>query len=235
MKRIKIKTTLKRAQYEDVVKADNINTIPEIINTAIASRDLEIQMLKNDVEVLKKELYDFKLSFEYFKQQPPPAQAQPTVQPSKPAAQPAAQPGQTLCIYNFEEWVYGLEVTPTCLEKLFNSKEMYDWVCDFIADNLTVHAQAPICTIKGLKNELFVYENNIWEKLTNEDFSTKFIDKLFKKILRSFTNWKNENYKLIITNDKYGTIYHTNNMRILSFNENVSKLKLKLCLKLSSL
>jgi hypothetical protein len=86
----------------------------------------------------------------------------------------------------------------------------------------------PICSLKGSRSDILIYTSKNWKKLTDEELSVEFMNKLFKKILRSFTDWKNDNYKQIMINEKVGSIYHTNNARILSFNDNATKLKLKL-------
>ena len=134
------------------------------------------------------------------------------------------------CICDFVEWVDTLEIKSDDLEKLFQSKDVCDWACGFVVDDLNKKSFecVPICSIKGSKNDILIYTSNRWTKLTDEELSVQFVNKLFKKLLRSFTDWKNDNYKLIMVNDKIGSIYHTNNARILSFNENTTKLKLKL-------
>jgi hypothetical protein len=123
-----------------------------------------------------------------------------------------------------------LEITSDDLEKLFNSKDVCDWTCMFVVDNLNKKTSeyVPICSLKGSRSDILIYTSKNWKKLTDEELSVEFMNKLFKKILRSFTDWKNDNYKQIMINEKVGSIYHTNNARILSFNDNATKLKLKL-------
>ena len=181
-------------------------------------RDMEIINLKDDISNLKKELMDFKTQFEYFKKE---------MQQSQQSQEQQSQRG---CSCDFVEWINTLEITSEDLEKLFNSKDVCDWACGFVVDDLNKKSFecVPICSIKGSKNDILIYTSNRWTKLTDEELSVQFVNKLFKKLLRSFTDWKNDNYKLIMVNDKIGSIYHTNNARILSFNENTTKLKLKL-------
>ena len=182
------------------------------------ARDMEIINLKDDISNLKKELMDFKTQFEYFKKE---------LQESQQHSQQHSQRG---CSCDFVEWINTLEITSEDLEKLFNSKDVCDWACSFVVDDLNKKSFecVPICSIKGSKSDILIYTSNRWTKLTDEELSVQFVNKLFKKLLRSFTDWKNDNYKLIMANDKIGSIYHTNNARILSFNENATKLKLKL-------
>ena len=184
-------------------------------------RDMEIINLKDDISNLKKELMDFKTQFEYFKQE---------MQQSQQTQQQSQQQSQLGCSCDFVEWINTLEITIEDLEKLFNSKDVCDWACNFVVDDLKKKSfeHIPICSIKGSKSDILIYISNRWTKLTDEELSVQFVNKLFKKLLRSFTDWKNDNYKLIMVNDKIGSIYHTNNARILSFNENSTKLKLKL-------
>ena len=185
------------------------------------ARDMEIINLKDDISNLKKELMDFKTQFEYFKQEMQQSQSQSQEQQSQ---------SQRGCSCDFVEWINTLEITSEDLEKLFNSKDVCDWACTFVVDDLKKKSfeHIPICSIKGSKSDILIYTSNRWTKLTDQELSVQFVNKLFKKLLRSFTDWKNDNYKLIMVNDKIGSIYHTNNARILSFNENSTKLKLKL-------
>ena len=187
------------------------------------ARDMEIINLKDDISNLKKELMDFKTQFEYFKKEMQQSQQSQEQQSQE-------QQSQRGCSCDFVEWINTLEITSEDLEKLFNSKDVCDWACGFVVDDLNKKSFecVPICSIKGSKNDILIYTSNRWTKLTDEELSVQFVNKLFKKLLRSFTDWKNDNYKLIMANDKIGSIYHTNNARILSFNENATKLKLKL-------
>jgi len=188
------------------------------------ARDMEIINLKDDISNLKKELMDFKTQFEYFKKELQQSQQQ------SQQSQQQSQHSQRGCSCDFVEWINTLEITSEDLEKLFNSKDVCDWACSFVVDDLNKKSFecVPICSIKGSKSDILIYTSNCWTKLTDEELSLQFVNKLFKKLLRSFTDWKNDNYKLIMANDKIGSIYHTNNARILSFNENATKLKLKL-------
>jgi len=181
----------------------------------------EIKELKDDIFNLKKELIELKTQFDIFKQQQESWLHQSPHQ---------SHQSQHFCSCDFIEWVNTLEITPADLERLFKSKDICDWACSLIVDDLKkkTFEHVPICSIKGSKNEILIYTSNRWMKPTDEELSLQFVNKLFKKLLRSFTDWKNENYKLIMMNDKIGTIYHTNNARILSFNENTIKLKHKL-------
>ena len=177
----------------------------------------EIKELKDDIFNLKKELIELKTQFDIFKQQ------------QESWLHQSPHQSQHFCSCDFIEWVNTLEITPADLERLFKSKDICDWACSLIVDDLKkkTFEHVPICSIKGSKNEILIYTSNRWMKPTDEELSLQFVNKLFKKLLRSFTDWKNENYKLIMMNDKIGTIYHTNNARILSFNENTVKLKHK--------
>ena len=196
---------------------------PPTVSVVVASdekenaRDMEINNLKDDISNLKKELMDLKTQFEHFIKQ---SQQQNSQQ----------QQLKRGCICDFVEWVDALEITSEDLEKLFNSKDICDWACSFVVDDLKRKSfeNVPICSIKGSKSDILIYISKNWTKLTDEEFSVQFVNKIFKKLLRTFTDWKNENYRSIMMNDKVGSIYHTNNARILSFNENATKLKLKL-------
>jgi hypothetical protein len=189
------------------------------------ARDVEINNLKDDISNLKKELMDLKTQFENFIKQSQQQQSQ-----QEQSQQQSQQQLKRGCICDFVEWVDALEITSEDLEKLFNSKDICDWACRFVVDDLKKKSfeHVPICSIKGSKSDILIYISKNWTKFTDEEFSVQFVNKIFKKLLRSFTDWKNENYKLIMMNDKVGSVYHTNNARILSFNENATKLKLKL-------
>ena len=221
MKKIKIKPKPK-----SILSNDSVTTTSETSATSETSETSEtnghddsvseIKELKDDIFNLKKELIELKTQFDIFKQHQSQQQSQ--------------QQSQHFCSCDFIEWVNTLEITPVNLERLFNSKDICDWACNLIIDDLNKKSfeHVPICSIKGSKNDILIYTSNRWTKPTDEELSHQFVNKLFKKLLRSFTDWKNENYKLIMMNDKIGTIYHTNNARILSFNENTVKLKHKL-------
>lgn len=132
--------------------------------------------------------------------------------------------------YDFSEWVNGFEMVPEDLENLFQSKDIIEWACHFIMGDLNKKKMNPypICSIKGSKNEILVYDLKRWRKISDNELFTKLTDKLFKKILKIFTQWKNDNYSRILTSEQFATMYHSNYARILSFNEHFSKLKLKL-------
>jgi hypothetical protein len=181
------------------------------------ARDTEIINLKCEIANMKKELMDLKTQFEYFIKQSQQQQSQ-------------QQQFQHGCSCDFVEWVDTLEIKSDDLEKLFQSKDVCDWACTFVIDDLKKKSfeYVPICSIKGSKSDILIHVSKNWTKLTDEELSVQFVNKIFKKLLRSFTDWKNDNYKLIMMNDKIASIYHTNNARILSFNENATKLKLKL-------
>jgi hypothetical protein len=189
------------------------------------ARDMEIINLKDNISNIKKELMDFKIQLEYFKQE-----LQEQSQKQTQQHQHQQQQSKRGCSCDFVEWVNALEITSEDLEKLFKSKDVCDWACNLIVDDLNKKSfeHIPICSIKGSKSDILIYISSSWMKPTDEELSLQFVNKLFKKLLRSFTDWKNENYKLIMANEKIGSIYHTNNARILSFNENTVKLKHKL-------
>lgn len=213
MKKIKIKPKPKPNDFVTTTSAiSEINIHDDNVS--------EIKELKDDIFNLKKELIELKAQFEIFKQ----------YQLQNQSQQQSQQQLQHFCNCDFIEWANELEIKVEDLEKLFKSKDICDWACNLIVDNLNKKSfeHIPICSIKGSKNDILIYTSNRWMKLTDEELSLQFVNKLFKKLLRSFTDWKNENYKLIMMNEKIGTIYHTNNARILSFNENTVKLKHKL-------
>ena len=232
MKRIKI---IPRPKPE-LVPPLNVPSVPIVPSDEKEhARDMEINNLKDDISNLKKELMDLKTQFENFikQSQQQQSQQQQSQQQQSQQEQSQQQSQQQLkrgCICDFVEWVDALEITSEDLEKLFNSKDICDWACRFVVDDLKKKSfeHVPICSIKGSKSDILIYISKNWTKLTDEEFSVQFVNKIFKKLLRSFTDWKNENYKLIMMNDKVGSVYHTNNARILSFNENATKLKLKL-------
>ena len=131
---------------------------------------------------------------------------------------------------DFSEWSNGLELTLQDLETMFESKDVIDWASKFIVADLKQRSGNPyaICSIKGSRNELVVCDKKVWKKLTDEEFMKIIVNKIFKKLLAVFTTWKNENYNRILTSEHFSTLYHSNYARILSFNENASKLKIKL-------
>lgn len=197
------------------------------------ARDIEINNLKDDISNLKKEMMDLKAQFDNFIKQ---SQQQQSQQQQSHQMQQQQQLKRG-CICDFVEWVDALEITSEDLEKLFNSKDVCDWACSFVVDDLKKKSfeHVPICSIKGSKSDILIYISKNWTKLTDEELLVQFVNKIFKKLLRTFTDWKNENYKSIMMNDKVGSVYHTNNARILSFNENATKLKLKLFNALNNL
>jgi hypothetical protein len=201
------------------VNVPNVN-VPNDEKEKEDARNIEIFNLKDDIANLKKELMDLKTQFQYFIQQ---SQQQESQQQQSPSSCRG-------CNCDFVEWVDKLEISSEELEKLFKSKDVVDWACSFVVDDLKKKSfeYVPICSIKGSKSDILIYISKNWTKLTDEELLVQFVNKIFKKLLRSFTDWKNDNYKSIMMNDKIGSIYHTNNARILSFNENATKLKLKL-------
>ena len=131
---------------------------------------------------------------------------------------------------DFCDWTNGLELTLHDLETMFESKDIVDWACKFIVADLKQRSSHPypICAIKGSRNEMLMYDKGVWKKMTDQEFSSTIMNKMFKKLLAAFTAWKNENYNKILTSEQFSTLYHSNYARILSFNENASKLKTKL-------
>ena len=133
---------------------------------------------------------------------------------------------------DFGEWTSGLEVTRQDLENMFESSDVVDWASKFIVADLKQQCghPYPLCAIKGSRNEMLTYHGDAgaWEKMTDQEFASTFVNKVFKKLLAVFTQWKNENYNKILTSEHFSTLYHSNYARILSFNENASKLKTKL-------
>jgi len=133
---------------------------------------------------------------------------------------------------DFGEWTSGLEVTRQDLETMFESSDVVDWASKFIVADLKQQCghPYPLCAIKGSRNEMSTYHGDAgaWEKMTDQEFASTFVNKVFKKLLAVFTQWKNENYNKILTSEHFSTLYHSNYARILSFNENASKLKTKL-------
>ena len=131
---------------------------------------------------------------------------------------------------DFCDWTNGLELTLHDLETMFESKDMVDWACKFIVADLKQRSSHPypLCAIKGSRNEMLMYDKGVWKKMTDQEFSSTIMNKMFKKLLAAFTAWKNENYNKILTSEQFSTLYHSNYARILSFNENASKLKTKL-------
>ena len=131
---------------------------------------------------------------------------------------------------DLDEWMSGLELTLEDLETMFESNDMVDWASKFIVADLKQRSghPHPLCAVKGSRNELLIYDKVAWRKMTDQDFESTIVNKVFKKLLAAFTAWKNENYNKILTSEHFSTLYHSNYARILSFNENPSKLKMKL-------
>ena len=131
---------------------------------------------------------------------------------------------------DFGEWISDLELTIQDLETMFESSDVIDWVSKFIVADLKQRSGHPyhLCAIKGSRNEMLIYDNNAWKKMTDQEFASTVMNKMFKKLLAVFTAWKNENYNKILTSEHFSTLYHSNYARILGFNENASKLKTKL-------
>jgi|DEB19_MinimDraft_3_1074340.scaffolds.fasta_scaffold71308_2 hypothetical protein len=131
---------------------------------------------------------------------------------------------------DFSEWASGLELTLHDLEAMFESSDVIEWASKFIVADLNQRSghPYPLCAIKGSRNELLMYDKCAWKKMTDQEFASTIVNKMFKKLLAVFTAWKNENYNRILTSEHFSTLYHSNYARILSFNENASKLKTKL-------
>jgi hypothetical protein len=131
---------------------------------------------------------------------------------------------------DFSEWASGLELTLHDLEAMFESSDVIDWASKVIVADLKQRSghPYPLCAIKGSRNELLMYDKCAWKKMTDQEFASTIVNKMFKKLLAVFTAWKNENYNRILTSEHFSTLYHSNYARILSFNENASKLKMKL-------
>jgi hypothetical protein len=131
---------------------------------------------------------------------------------------------------DFGDWVGGFELTLHDLEAMFESSDVVDWASKFIVADLKQRSSHPypICAIKGSRNELLIYDKDAWKKITDQEFVSTLVNRVFKKLLAVFTAWKNENYNKILTSEQFSTLYHSNYARILSFNENASKLKTKL-------
>ena len=131
---------------------------------------------------------------------------------------------------DFGDWIGGLELTRQDLEAMFESKDVVDWASKFIVADLKQRSSHPypLCAIKGSRNEMLTYDRGAWKKIADQEFSSTIMNKMFKKLLAAFTEWKNENYNKILTSEHFSTLYHSNYARILSFNENVLKLKMKL-------
>lgn len=131
---------------------------------------------------------------------------------------------------DFGEWVGGLEVTRQDLETMFECSDVVDWASKFIVADLKQRSSHPypLCAIKGSRNEMLIYDKGAWKKIADQEFLSTLVNKMFKKLLAVFTEWKNENYNRILTSEQFSTLYHSNYARILSFNENASKLKTKL-------
>jgi len=131
---------------------------------------------------------------------------------------------------DFGEWIGGLEVTRQDLEAMFESSDVVDWATKFIVADLKQRSghPYPLCAIKGSRNEMLMYDKGAWKKMADQEFVSTLVNKVFKKLLAVFTAWKNENYNKILTSEHFSTLYHSNYARILSFNENASKLKMKL-------
>jgi hypothetical protein len=131
---------------------------------------------------------------------------------------------------DFGDWVGGLELTRHDLEAMFESSDVVEWASKFIVADLKQQCghPYPLCAIKGSRNEMLTYDRGAWKKMTDQEFASTVVNKVFKKLLATFTQWKNENYNKILTSEHFSTLYHSNYARILSFNENASKLKTKL-------
>lgn len=183
----------------------------------------EIGKLRCEMEMMKSEMAEMK---QYLRE----IQKKEEIRRITDDSQVVMIGGKQGDVSDFSEWINGMEMVPEDLEKMFQSKDIIEWACHFIMGDLNkkkIHPY-PICSIKGSKNEILVYDSKRWRKISDNELFTKLTDKLFKKILKIFTQWKNDNYSRILTSEHFATMYHSNYARILSFNENFSKLKLKM-------
>lgn len=184
----------------------------------------EIRKLRCEVEMMKTEMAEMK---QYLREIQKKEEIRRITDDSQVVIMTGGKQGD---MSDFSEWINGMEMVPEDLENLFQSKDIIEWACHFMMGDLNkkkIHPY-PICSIKGSKNEILVYDSKRWRKISDNELFTKLTDKLFKKILKIFTQWKNDNYSRILTSEHFATMYHSNYARILSFNENFSKLKLKL-------
>lgn len=133
-------------------------------------------------------------------------------------------------VSDFDKWSSELELTLQDLEMMFECNDIIEWASKFIVADLKKRSghPHPLCAVKGSKCELLIYGNNAWKKMSDQEFASTVVNKVFKKLLSVFTAWKNENYSRILTSEHFSTLYHLNYARILSFNENASKLKIRL-------
>ena len=184
----------------------------------------EIRKLRCEMEMMKTEMAEMK---QYLREIQKKEEIRRITDDSQVVIMTGGKQGD---MSDFSEWINGMEMVPEDLENLFQSKDIIEWACHFMMGDLNkkkIHPY-PICSIKGSKNEILVYDSKRWRKISDNELFTKLTDKLFKKILKIFTQWKNDNYSKILTSEHFATMYHSNYARILSFNENFSKLKLKL-------
>jgi archaellum component FlaC len=183
----------------------------------------EIGKLRCEMEMMKSEMAEMK---QYLRE----IQKKEEIRRITDDSQVVMIGGKQGGVSDFSEWINGMEMMSEDLETLFQSKDIIEWACHFIMGDLNKKKMHPypICSIKGSKNEILVYDSKRWRKISDHELFTKVTDKLFKKILKTFTQWKNDNYSRILTSEHFATMYHSNYARILSFNENFSKLKLKL-------
>lgn len=183
----------------------------------------EIGKLRCEMEMMKSEMAEMK---QYLRE----IQKKEEIRRITDDSQVVMIGGKQGDVSDFSEWINGMEMMSEDLETLFQSKDIIEWACHFIMGDLNKKKMHPypICSIKGSKNEILVYDSKRWRKISDNELFTKLTDKLFKKILKIFTQWKNDNYSRILTSEHFATMYHSNYARILSFNENFSKLKLKL-------
>jgi hypothetical protein len=183
----------------------------------------EIGKLRCEMEMMKSEMAEMK---QYLRE----IQKKEEIRRITDDSQVVMIGGKQGDVSDFSEWINGMEMMSEDLETLFQSKDIIEWACHFIMGDLNKKKMHPypICSIKGSKNEILVYDSKRWRKISDHELFTKVTDKLFKKILKTFTQWKNDNYSRILTSEHFATMYHSNYARILSFNENFSKLKLKL-------
>jgi Txe/YoeB family toxin of Txe-Axe toxin-antitoxin module len=184
----------------------------------------EIRKLRCEVEMMKTEMAEMK---QYLREIQKKEEIRRITDDDSQVVMIGGKQGD---VSDFSEWINGMEMASEDLEKMFQSKDIIEWACHFIMDDLNKKKMHPypICSIKGSKNEILVYDSKRWRKISDNELFTKLTDKLFKKILKIFTQWKNDNYSRILTSEHFATMYHSNYARILSFNENFSKLKLKM-------
>jgi hypothetical protein len=104
---------------------------------------------------------------------------------------------------NYKEFISNIEITRKDLEEIFGS-DLIGGIQEILENyikEISKKMPVPLKSFNQKDNTIYVYtENTKWELLSHDDFN-KLIFPITKKILKEFSNWKEENEDKLYTDD----------------------------------